>query len=62
MTLTESISIAKIYVRHNTAIICMTVAVMYGAYLSQIPETIWAAYILGVGSCVYLDKKLSETA
>lgn len=57
-----TLEVAKIYVRHNTAIICMTTAVMYGAYLSQIPETIWAAYILGIGSCVYLDKKASENA
>lgn len=49
--------IAKIYVRHNTAIVCLTAAVMFGAYLGQITEAIWAAYILGVSGCVYIDRK-----
>lgn len=57
-----AIEVAKIYVRHNTAIICITTAIMFGAYLNQIPETIWAAYILGVGSCVYLDKRSADEA
>lgn len=53
--------IAKIYVRHNTAIICLTTAIMFGAYLGQMPETIWGMYILGVSGCVYLDRQVDET-
>ena len=51
-----AVEVAKIYVRHNTAIVSLTVAIMVGAYLGQITEAIWATYIVGVGGCVYLDK------
>lgn len=52
-----TLEIAKVYVRHNTAIVSMTVAIMFGAYLGQIPSEIWAAFLLAVSGCVYLDKR-----
>jgi predicted small integral membrane protein len=58
----DTLEVAKIYVRHNTAIIALTSAVMFGAYLGQITESIWAAYILGVSGCVYIDRKSDPEA
>ena len=54
--MTNAIDVAKIYVRSIIAILCMTTAICFGAYLGQITEYIWAAYIIGIGGCVYMDK------
>lgn len=50
------IEVAKVYIRSIVAIVCMTTAIMFGAYLAQVTETIWAAFITGVVACVLFDK------
>jgi hypothetical protein len=58
----DTIEVAKIYLRSIVAILCLTTGVMFGAYLGQITEYIWAAWIIGVGGCVYMDKPVVPIA
>jgi len=55
----DAIEVAKVYVRSIVAILCMTAAIAFGAYLGQISENIWLAYIVGIGGCVYMDKPVA---
>lgn len=56
MTISETVSIAKIYVRSIVAIVCLTAAIAFGAYLGQVSENIWITFIGGVVACVLFDK------
>lgn len=56
MTIPESISVAKIYVRSLAAIVSMTGAIAFGTYLGAVSENIYLAYIAGVVACVLFDK------
>lgn len=56
MTISESISVAKIYVRSIVAIACLTLAIGFGTYLGSVTENIYATYIAGVVACALFDK------
>ena len=57
----DTLDVAKVYVRSIVTILCMTAAIAFGAYLGQVTENIWLAYILGIGGCVYMDKPAVPT-
>ena len=57
----NGIEFAKVYIRSLTAITCLTTAIVIGAYLGQVTETIWAAYITGTVACVVFDRPILPT-
>lgn len=52
----DALEVAKIYVRSIVAIVCLTAAITFGAYLGQVSENIWITFIGGVVACVLFDK------